>query len=347
MPQYRIPRPIAVGTLAGLNGQPDQTVPIDLGNQPAENSLTRSTGPSPTGPYQSMEELYKQAYAQPQRVKTPRFSPSVDDPSLGYEMEDVIQPGWQKNAALDGLKHLQQTQYGTDQNPLGEVADRRRLEEIRGAQDEASLSGFDRPQDAAMYARRIAEEKMRQPIEQQRMIGQTQRDVAQTQGQNAIEVERERQRGGLAVQDRYNEVLKMLQGGGDGGNPIAGATLPGQRGGGSVRFDTNPTAPQQIPPTLKRDVQNAFAEVTRRPNPRSDASYKMAVVGVLQHALQAGQIDFNVFEAAQQVLSDPDLRSRDIEELVEAVEFDAGDSPEDQARQMQQFRMAIMLGRGQ
>ena len=290
---------------------------------------------NPMGPYQSMEELYKQAYAQPQKVQTPRFSQSVDDPSLGYETEDTIQPGWQKNAALDGLKRLQETQYST------ENADRDRLEEIRGAQDEANLSGFDRPQDAAMYARRIAEEKMRQPIEQQRIIGQTQRDVAQTQGENQLNTERLKQGG---FEDKYNALQEMLRVAQTSGTPINRASITGV---GSFGVDTNPQAPQQIPPTLKRDVQNAFAEVTRRPNPRSDASYKMAVVGVLQHALQAGQIDFNVFEAAQQVLSDPDLRSRDIEELTQAVEFDAGDSPEDQARQLQQFRMAIMLGRGQ
>ena len=290
---------------------------------------------NPMGPYQSMEELYKQAYAQPQKVQTPRFSQSVDDPSLGYETEDTIQPGWQKNAALDGLKRLQETQYST------ENADRDRLEEIRGAQDEANLSGFDRPQDAAMYARRIAEEKMRQPIEQQRIIGQTQRDVAQTQGENQLNTERLKQGG---FEDKYNALQEMLRVAQTSGTPINRASITGV---GSFGVDTNPQAPQQIPPTLKRDVQNAFAEVTRRPNPRSDASYKMAVVGVLQHALQAGQIDFNVFEAAQQVLSDPDLRSRDIEELIQAVEFDAGDSPEDQARQLQQFRMAIMLGRGQ
>lgn len=297
--------------------------------------------PSQRSNYQSTEELQRLAFQQPQRVRTTRLNPNVGD-ELSFEEESVVEPGWQKNAALQALKRQQDLQFST------EDADRTRVEGVRDLQQDANLSGFDNPMAKAGYERALAEEKLRLPIRQQQMIGDTQREVTRMQGENSLANTRLAGQQQIELQDRFNELTKMLQGGGEGNPaapPVNRITLPNQRGGGSIGFDTNPQAQTQFNGPLLDRIREARASLATQSNPVTENNYNAAVSNALLDGTRKGIFSPPTAQLAMEIARDPQLRGLPWDQLQQHLEIDMNDP--NSAKEQQELRMALMLVQGQ
>jgi len=69
------------------------------------------------------------------------------------------------------------------------------VKDYLGKTREANLSGFGSPQEAAGYEQRLSEEKLRQPMEVEKLKGQFGLQGQELQNKGALEVEQERTRG--------------------------------------------------------------------------------------------------------------------------------------------------------
>lgn len=331
MPQYGLP---FITRLRG-DGVPDQITETLR----QRNALTpQSQVSNPMGPYQSIEELQRLAYQQPQRVRTPRLNPQVNDDVLGYETEDVVEPGWQKNAAIEALKRVQGTQYAS------EDADRARIEGVREAQAGSALAGFNTPQEAAQYGRRIEEKKLRQPLEQQNIIAQSQRDVTRMQGANQLATAQLQGQQQIALQKAAEEFDKWMMQNAPTGAVLSGVTRPGRYGGGGVRFDTNPQRPNTISPQLMESVRKAKTDLQANRNPATETAYNIAAANAINNAMQQGVISGPTARLATEIAQDENLRDLPWEQLQGYLEPEAGSITD--PRELEELYKALLLLRG-
>lgn len=173
-------------------------------------------------------------------------------------------------------------------NPMQRVADQG---DLTGAPVyEQSQTGMNPVQQRNIYKRSMEQEKMRQPIAQTAMqqAGETQRQNIATQGQK--DVAKMELDASATNYDNYQELIKLMQGGGNTGRAIDSATLPTSRGGGSFNFVNDPNVPNQTS-TLnqlavirgnlaKVGIQNPFQNFAA-PTTQDEANFVQSVNGIL------------------------------------------------------------------
>ena len=280
------------------------------------NDLINAVG---SQPWRSREELYKSAYSKP--IKTQGFAQGSPGEFEEFSYDPVGEPN--RRAAMDGLTQLLQTERGNDS------FERERIQGIRGQQDEALTQGFASPVDQALYGRRIAEEKMRQLIQQQRIIEQGNIDKTLLEGHNQINVARLNDEGYTQRAKSAEDFQRWLLQNSPANTPVSGYTAPGRYGqGGGMRFDTNPTAAAQVPAATKRLVADAWYNYKQNPNMMTESAYLMTAGQALEGALASGAIGSKTVEAVREIMRDKNRRDLPFETLVQDFESYDAENPE-------------------
>lgn len=270
-------------------------------------------------PWRSREELYKSAYSKP--IKTQGFAQGSPGEFEEFSYDPVGEPN--RRAAMDELSQLLQTERGNDS------FERERIQGIRGQQDEALTQGFDRPVDKALYERRIAEEKMRQPVEIQNSQNTQESLNTMMSGQNAMNVAKLQDEGYTQRAKSAEDFQRWLLQNSPANTPVSGYTAPGRYGqGGGVRFDTNPSTPAQVPAATKRLVADAWYNYKQNPNAMTESSYLMTAGQALESALASGAIDSNTVETIREIMRDRNRRELPFEALMQDFETYDAENPE-------------------
>lgn len=184
----------------------------------------------------------------------------------------------------------------------------------------ASLGGDESPMAAALAAEALKRYQIDAPTRAQGEAGrwnlQQQQEQsrggigqAEVTGRGQLAVEQERQRGAESIQDKFAELQKTLSGQGN----VAAVTLPGQRGGGSVRFQNA----QRVPPALLQTLTAARQNFTRMGGDESStAALNAAIQGVLSNYPATPEVKNDI----SRFLSDPDTSNMtDISQIMQTL----------------------------
>ena len=331
--------------LAPITGEGFQARPTRIPQRaPAVDGLIgAATG---SQPWRSREELYKSAYSKP--IKTQGFAQGSPGEFEEFSYDPVGEPN--RRAAMDELTQLLQTERGNDS------FERERIQGIRGQQDEALTQGFDRPQDQALYARRIAEEKMRQPVEIQNSQNTQESLNTMMSGQNAMNVARLQDEGYTQRAKSAEDFQKWLMQNNPTNTPVSGYTAPGRYGGGGTRFDTNPQAVAQVPAATKKLAADTWFNYNQNPSPENESAYFIAAGQALESAMASGSMSPSTVDVVGQIMRDRNLRNLSFEELLPHLstsdenspggEFDVDPNNPQDAQELQEIRRALLLIKG-
>lgn len=267
-----------------------------------------------------------------------RPSPLANDPADLYDLEGQLgdeaelrtlmaQRAGAPAGETAGLNGLAKMYKGNQQHTLQGMQPTPEMAEMNSAISQGYGLGASSPvQDVNpvrarnVYLRQQAQEKMRQPIQQEEL---QQRGATARQNIAAKQATDVAQIGADSIADRQNNYVELMQLMGGGGRQIDSGTLPGRTSGGSFNF-TNPTAPPNQQSALnqmaiirgnltKAGVQNPFQNFAA-PKTQDEANFVQMVNGFLG---QTQFVDPQIKTEIVNILRDPTLSSQPFEQLYE------------------------------